>query len=321
MEKKKEEKTRPASERRKPGMTGFGALTSKLTDAISKTEADAPARDETEPEPEIQVLECPECGADVPFPEGIATIKCPGCGLEGEAPERSEPLLFECPACDKDIEVWSQEMPETLECPHCGVSGSLGEKEEAEEEPAKTDRAGRDEPDEPAGDLAKKEKSEKKPVEKAEKDSKAQALVRPGTEKKKAAINAPAKASEDEGDFLYKVKGDPHPDFKGYFIHDDYYLINDKGVKFDRALLEKAAKIVEERDRHHITVKDCDVIYDLVADADKYTDTEKRTMRYIREHFKFTDAADRKFRHMIGSWAAKRGARTRKEHEAQKKGK
>ena len=40
-----------------------------------------------------------------------------------------------------------------------------------------------------------------------------------------------------------------------------------------------------------------------VKDANKYTDIEKATMKYIRDNYKFTDASDQWFRTEIQKWA------------------
>ncbi|MDG1767091.1 MAG: hypothetical protein P8H98_09860 [Flavobacteriales bacterium] len=43
---------------------------------------------------------------------------------------------------------------------------------------------------------------------------------------------------------------------------------------------------------------------DAVKDGASYTDIEKDTMSYIRDNFKWTDAADDWFRTEIRKWAA-----------------
>lgn len=98
----------------------------------------------------------------------------------------------------------------------------------------------------------------------------------------------------------------------------DYYVKDDRNVKYDRALLEQAEAIVAGQGDGRIALEDCEALYAKVADANLYTDTEKRTMRYIRKNYTFTDAADERFRFMIRSWAAKRGWVTRREREGKK---
>ena len=45
-------------------------------------------------------------------------------------------------------------------------------------------------------------------------------------------------------------------------------------------------------------------ILEAVKDGASYTDIEKATMKYIRENYKWTDAADEWFRDEIRKWAA-----------------
>jgi len=90
------------------------------------------------------------------------------------------------------------------------------------------------------------------------------------------------------------------------------YYKNIKGKNYDRKLLDLAGKLNAESRRCLFTKVDVQRLYDVVADADKYTDVEKRTMHYIRKNYKFTEAADALFRTKIRSWAAKRGWKTRK---------
>ena len=89
-----------------------------------------------------------------------------------------------------------------------------------------------------------------------------------------------------------------------------YKKIN--GKNYDRGLLELAERLIAGSKRKMLTKADVLRLYDAVADAGKYTDVEKRTMLYIRKHYKFTEAADNLFRGKIRSWAAKKGWETRK---------
>jgi len=85
-----------------------------------------------------------------------------------------------------------------------------------------------------------------------------------------------------------------------------------KGKNYDRHLLELADRLIAESKRKMFTKTDVLKLYDPVADANRYTDVEKRTMHYIRKNYKFTEAADTLFRTKIRSWAAKKGWKTRK---------
>ena len=91
----------------------------------------------------------------------------------------------------------------------------------------------------------------------------------------------------------------------------DYYNEDDQS-KFDRTLLEQTEAIIEGQGDGRISLDDCETLFQVVADAGKYTDTEKKTMRHIRDTYTFTDEADEKFRYMVRSWAAKRGWVTRR---------
>jgi len=311
------------------------------------------AEDEDKPDDEgdeVQVLECPECSADVPLPTEGNLIKCPDCGLEGEAPERLEPVVFECPGCDGDIEIWTHAMPNTLECPHCGVSGSLGEEtdEAGEEEAPEADEKKTDEKeagtDEQPGKVALKSADDRGEAAETE-TSKTEPLVRPGKPgAKPEAEPKPAAKAKPKPKPKAKPKPKPKPKPKkaskprevkpptgpkgkelkkhgkleGLWIYDKYYLISPSGVKYDRELLQKAQSLVDSRSTKQITVDDCEELYEKVADASKYTDCEKRTMKYIRDNCKFTPAGDKKFRHMIASWAAKKAAKTRKANAEKK---
>ena len=43
---------------------------------------------------------------------------------------------------------------------------------------------------------------------------------------------------------------------------------------------------------------------EVVKDGDSYTDTEKETVKHMREHYKWTEVADTWFRTEISKWAA-----------------
>ncbi len=78
-----------------------------------------------------------------------------------------------------------------------------------------------------------------------------------------------------------------------------------EGVRYDRALLEAADEAVAGRGDGRISVADAEKLFDQVADGSQYTETEKTTIRYIRDNYPFTDAADAFLRGAIRSWAAR----------------
>ena len=82
-----------------------------------------------------------------------------------------------------------------------------------------------------------------------------------------------------------------------------FYRVID-GVRYDRALLESAESAVAGAGDGRISVADAEALFDKIVDGNKYTDTEKATVRYIRENFTFTEAADAYLRGAVRSWAA-----------------
>lgn len=81
------------------------------------------------------------------------------------------------------------------------------------------------------------------------------------------------------------------------------------GVKYDKGMLEAAEKGVEGTGDGRISIDDAKLILDETLDGDRYTVVEKRTMKYIRDNFKFTPAADKYTRSQITRWAAKKSAK------------
>lgn len=76
------------------------------------------------------------------------------------------------------------------------------------------------------------------------------------------------------------------------------------GKKYDRELLELAKKLTAGAGDGRLSKADAGQLLDAVKDGDSYTDIEKGSVKYIRENFKWTDAADEWFRGEIRSWAA-----------------
>lgn len=82
-----------------------------------------------------------------------------------------------------------------------------------------------------------------------------------------------------------------------------YYKTID-GKKYDGELLELAEKLTSGSGDGRISTADAEQLYEAVKDGDSYTDIEKDTVAYIRENYKWTDAADEWFRSEIRKWAA-----------------
>lgn len=81
-----------------------------------------------------------------------------------------------------------------------------------------------------------------------------------------------------------------------------------KGKDYDRNLLETAEKAVKGRGDGRISLADARKLVAIVRDSGVYSNVEKRTMSYIRDHFDFTPESDRWFRTEIRKWAATKGA-------------
>ena len=85
------------------------------------------------------------------------------------------------------------------------------------------------------------------------------------------------------------------------------YYKNIAGKNYDREMLEIADEAVAGIGDGRISVEDAKKLLGAVKDANKYTDIEKATMKYIRENYKFTYASDQWFRKEIRKWAATKG--------------
>ena len=92
----------------------------------------------------------------------------------------------------------------------------------------------------------------------------------------------------------------------------EQYYRRIKGKNYDRRLLDAAEKSVAGQGDGRISERDAQGLLDLEQDQNSYTEIEKRTIQYIRDHFKFTKEGDALFRATIRSWAAKRGAAAKK---------
>lgn len=77
-----------------------------------------------------------------------------------------------------------------------------------------------------------------------------------------------------------------------------------EGKKYDGEVIDLAEKLTSGSGDGRISMEDAKQLFDAVADGDSYTDIEKDTMAYVRENYKWTDAADEWFRSEIRKWAA-----------------
>jgi len=76
------------------------------------------------------------------------------------------------------------------------------------------------------------------------------------------------------------------------------------GKKYDGEIIELAEKLTSGSGDGRISKEDASALLDAVKDGNSYTDIEKDTMEYVRNNFKWTDAADEWFRTEIRKWAA-----------------
>ena len=80
------------------------------------------------------------------------------------------------------------------------------------------------------------------------------------------------------------------------------------GVQYSRRLLDWADGAVAGRGDGRISVSDAEELLDILAYDFRYSDLEKRTIKYIRENYNWTEAGDAFLRGAVRSWAATRGA-------------
>merc|ERR1719265_430120 len=89
------------------------------------------------------------------------------------------------------------------------------------------------------------------------------------------------------------------------------YIID--GVKYDKAIID-AAEIAVKGDGR-ISVEDSEMLLKAIRPDETgrstYDPIEKRTMAYVRKHFKFTPAADKHLRSSIAKLAAAQATRTK----------
>jgi LysM repeat protein len=97
-----------------------------------------------------------------------------------------------------------------------------------------------------------------------------------------------------------------------------------KGKKYDGELLKIAESSVSGVGDGRISLGDAKKILYAVKDSNTYSEIEKHTMSYIRDHYKFTPEADKWFRTEIRKWASSKsssdGKRSSGKKHAQKTG-
>jgi len=127
--------------------------------------------------------------------------------------------------------------------------------------------------------------------------------VPPAPKKKKAAKKTTKKAAKKTTKKTTKKKSTKKSTKKG----SDYKII--KGKKYDAGMLKEADAAVAGAHDNIISMEEASKIAKEALDGHVYTATEKATMKYIRENYKFTDAADKLLRAKVSSFAAKKAAK------------
>ncbi len=77
------------------------------------------------------------------------------------------------------------------------------------------------------------------------------------------------------------------------------------GKRYKAITLKMADESVEGKGDGRISKEDAEKIFATISDGKSYTQVEKDTMRYIRDHYNWTEGADELFRKKVRSWAAK----------------
>ena len=80
-----------------------------------------------------------------------------------------------------------------------------------------------------------------------------------------------------------------------------YYKTID-GVDYDKTILDIAETSVAGQGDGRISLADAEKLLGAVKDGNQYTDIEQRSMKYVRDNFKFTDEANTWFRNEINKW-------------------
>ena len=81
------------------------------------------------------------------------------------------------------------------------------------------------------------------------------------------------------------------------------------GVSYSRRLLDWADSAVQGQGDGRISVSEAEELLDMLTNDHRYSDLEKKTVKYIREQYTWTESADMFLRGAIRSWAAIRGAK------------
>lgn len=87
--------------------------------------------------------------------------------------------------------------------------------------------------------------------------------------------------------------------------HNISYYKQIDGKRYKSATLLEADEAVAGIGDGRISKADAEKIFATISDGHTYTQVEKDTMHYIREHYKWTPESDELFRKKVRTWAAK----------------
>jgi chromosome segregation ATPase len=87
--------------------------------------------------------------------------------------------------------------------------------------------------------------------------------------------------------------------------HNISYYKQIDGKRYKAAILTEADESITGIGDGRISKADAEKIFAKISDGHVYTQVEKDTMHYIREHYNWTPEADELFRKKVRSWAAK----------------
>lgn len=87
--------------------------------------------------------------------------------------------------------------------------------------------------------------------------------------------------------------------------HNISYYKQIDGKRYKAAILTEADESIAGIGDGRISKADAEKIFAKISDGHVYTQVEKDTMHYIREHYNWTPEADELFRKKVRSWAAK----------------
>ncbi len=77
------------------------------------------------------------------------------------------------------------------------------------------------------------------------------------------------------------------------------------GKRYKAITIKMADESIAGQGDGRISMEDAEKVFATISDGQAYTQVEKDTMRYLRDHYNWTEGADELFRTKVRSWAAK----------------